>query len=67
MIKDMINYFREIPKSLPIRDLDKKDMVIEKLKYSDITEKIIGACFEVYTFLGNGYQKVIYWFSDLIF
>ena len=26
------------------------------LKYKDITEKIIGASFEVYKFLGNGFQ-----------
>ena len=34
-------------------------MTIE-LKYKDITEKIIGACFEVHKFLGNGFQEVIY-------
>lgn len=32
----------------------------EKLKYKDITEKIIGAGFEVHKFLGNGFQEVIY-------
>jgi GxxExxY protein len=32
----------------------------EKLKYKDITEKIIGASFEVHSFLGNGFQEVIY-------
>jgi GxxExxY protein len=31
-----------------------------ELKYGDITEKIIGASFEVHTFLGNGFQEVIY-------
>ena len=31
-----------------------------KLKYKDITEKIIGASFEVHKFLGNGFQEVIY-------
>lgn len=31
-----------------------------KLKYKDITEKIIGAAFEVHSFLGNGFQEVIY-------
>ena len=31
-----------------------------ELKYKDITEKIIGACFEVHKFLGNGFQEVIY-------
>ncbi len=30
------------------------------LKYKDITEKIIGASFEVHSFLGNGFQEVIY-------
>ena len=32
----------------------------EKLKYKDITEKIIGCAFEVHKFLGNGFQEVIY-------
>ena len=31
-----------------------------ELKYKDITEKIIGAYFEVHKFLGNGFQEVIY-------
>ena len=31
-----------------------------ELKFKDITEKIIGASFEVHKFLGNGFQKVIY-------
>jgi GxxExxY protein len=31
-----------------------------ELKYGDITEKIIGASFEVHKFLGNGFQEVIY-------
>ena len=30
------------------------------LKYKDITEKIIGAAFNVHSFLGNGFQEVIY-------
>ncbi len=30
------------------------------IKYKDITEKIIGASFEVHKFLGNGFQEVIY-------
>lgn len=30
------------------------------LKYHDITEKVIGASFEVHSFLGNGFQEVIY-------
>jgi GxxExxY protein len=29
-------------------------------KYSDITEKIIGASFQVHACLGNGFQEVIY-------
>lgn len=33
---------------------------MEKLKYADITQKIIGAAFEVHKFLGNGFQEVIY-------
>ena len=32
----------------------------DKLKYEDITQKIIGASFEVHKFLGNGFQEVIY-------
>jgi len=31
-----------------------------ELKYKDITEKIIGAAFEVHKYLGNGFQEVIY-------
>ncbi len=31
-----------------------------ELKYKDITQKIIGASFEVHKFLGNGFQEVIY-------
>ena len=31
-----------------------------ELKYQDITEKLIGASFEVHKFLGNGFQEVIY-------
>ncbi len=31
-----------------------------ELKYNDITEKIIGAAFEVHKFLGNGFPEVIY-------
>ena len=33
---------------------------VERMKYADITEKIIGAAFEVHKFLGNGFQEVIY-------
>lgn len=32
----------------------------QELKYKDISEKIIGASFEVHKFLGNGFQEVIY-------
>lgn len=31
-----------------------------ELKHKEITEKIIGASFEVHSFLGNGFQEVIY-------
>jgi GxxExxY protein len=34
--------------------------MVEMLKHSDITEKIIGAAFEVHKILGNGFQEVIY-------
>ena len=34
--------------------------MLHELKYRDITEKIIGASFEVHKFLGNGFQEVIY-------
>lgn len=30
------------------------------LKHREITEKIIGGSFEVHSFLGNGFQEVIY-------
>ena len=33
---------------------------MSELKYKDITEKIIGASFEVHKFLGNGFQEVKY-------
>jgi GxxExxY protein len=33
---------------------------IDKLEYSDVTQKIIGASFEVHKFLGNGFQEVNY-------
>lgn len=33
---------------------------ISDLKHGDITEKILGAAFEVHKFLGNGFQEVIY-------
>lgn len=31
-----------------------------ELKYKEITEKVIGAAFDVHGFLGNGFQEVIY-------
>src|SRR5213075_1711970 len=31
-----------------------------ELKYKEITEKVIGASFEVHKILGNGFQEVIY-------
>lgn len=34
--------------------------MIQTLKYHDITQKILGASFEVHKFLGNGFQEVIY-------
>jgi GxxExxY protein len=33
---------------------------MKELQHKDITEKIIGASFEVHSFLGNGFQEVIY-------
>ncbi len=33
---------------------------MSELKYKEVTEKIIGASFEVHKFLGNGFQEVIY-------
>ncbi len=33
---------------------------MHELKHKDITEKIIGAAFEVHKFLGNGFPEVIY-------
>lgn len=35
-------------------------MINEKYKYSELTAKIIGAAMEVHTFLGNGFQELIY-------
>jgi len=33
---------------------------VDALKHAAITEKILGAAFEVHKFLGNGFQEVIY-------
>ncbi|HLV80200.1 MAG TPA: GxxExxY protein [Chthonomonadaceae bacterium] len=33
---------------------------MEALKHADITERILGAAFEVHKVLGNGFQEVIY-------
>ncbi len=33
---------------------------MSEVLFKDITEKIIGASFEVHKFLGNGFQEVIY-------
>jgi len=35
-------------------------MSIAELKHHTITQKIIGASFEVHTFLRNGFQEIIY-------
>jgi GxxExxY protein len=40
--------------------LEGATIIMEQLKYADITGKIIGAAFEVHKFLGNGFQEVIY-------
>ena len=32
----------------------------EQIRFKEITGKIIGASFEVHSFLGNGFQEVIY-------
>ena len=35
-------------------------MIIDGMKYSDLTGKIIGCAMEVHKLLGNGFQEVIY-------
>ncbi len=39
---------------------DYTEYLMTELKYKDVTEKIIGASFEVHKYLGNGFQEVIY-------
>jgi GxxExxY protein len=39
---------------------NKRHMIKEQYKYSEVTAKIIGAAFEVHKLLGNGFQEVIY-------
>jgi len=34
--------------------------VVQTLKYEDITKRIIGCAMKVHSFLGNGFQEVIY-------
>ena len=41
-------------------DLKSNTTPVAPLLFRDITEKIIGASFEVHNFLGNGFQEVIY-------
>lgn len=52
--------FSEIHKSIKSVIQTKIEIKTMELLYSDITEKIIGASFEVHKFLGNGFQEVIY-------
>lgn len=35
-------------------------MPSHEIKFKEITEKIIGAAFEVHNALGNGFQEVVY-------
>jgi GxxExxY protein len=34
--------------------------MVQTMKYSEITKRIIGSAMRVHTFLGNGFQEVIY-------
>jgi GxxExxY protein len=34
--------------------------LLEEFKYTDITRKIIGCAMSVHSYLGNGYQEIIY-------
>ena len=40
--------------------MDFTEKSMEDYKYSDITQKIIGCAMKVHSFLGNGFQEVIY-------
>ncbi len=47
---------------LKINDSDERKSdhnMSAELKFKDITEKIIGASFEVHSFLGNGFQACL--------
>jgi GxxExxY protein len=35
-------------------------MINEQYKYSELTSQIIAAAMEVHSFLGNGFQEIIY-------
>ena len=37
-----------------------KPLCVMDYKYSDVTEKIIGASMKIHRYLGNGFQEVIY-------
>lgn len=50
---------REI-RVINFKSVIRNTLIIQDLKHKDITEKIIGASFEVHSFLGNGFQEVIY-------
>jgi len=45
---------------LKMSDFNTMATPVAPLLFRDITEKIIGASFEVHNFLGNGFQEVIY-------
>jgi GxxExxY protein len=41
-------------------DLLNKTLCAMEYKYSDVTEKVIGASMKIHRYLGNGFQEVIY-------